>query len=96
MQTITTKYAGPTDTKGSCIVAKCWIGRVVHNWNCEIGVGTNHDAAAQKMVNKLNSDRKKAGHDDYLWSIVASGNLPDCSGNAYVVSLVPNNEKKEV
>ena len=94
MQTIVTKYDGPSNTQPARIIAKCWIGRIVYPWNYELNVEGNHSAAAAKLIIKLNSDRKKAGHDDYNWQPVASGNMPDNSGNAYVIDLVPNTEKE--
>lgn len=94
MQAIITKYHGPSNTQPARIIAKCWLGRVVHNWNCELGLMGNHTAAAAKLIIKLNNDRKKAGHDDYIWMLIASGNMPDNSGNAFVIDLIPNNAKE--
>lgn len=94
MQAITTKYASPTNTQPARIIAKCWLGRVVHHWDYRLNVEGNHSAAAAKLVIKLNNDRKKAGHDDYMWQPVASGNMPDNSGNAFVIDLVLNNAKE--
>lgn len=86
MQTIITKYAGPTDTKGSRVIAKCWLGKVTHNWDYS-GAERNHAQAAEGMVAKLNSDRIKNGYDDYLWVIVACGSMPDGTGDAYIIDL---------
>lgn len=96
MQTIITKYASATNTQPSRIIAKCWTGRVVHHWDYRLNVEGNHSAAAEKLIIKLNNDRKKAGYDDYIWQPVASGNMPDNSGNAFIIGLVPNNKEKEV
>ena len=96
MQAITTKYHGPSNTQPARIIAKCWLGRVVHLWDYRLNVEANHVAAAEKLIIKLNNDRKKAGHDDYIWQPVASGNMPDNSGNAYIIDLMPNNEEKGV
>ena len=93
MQTILTKYHGPSNTLPARIIAKCWISRAVYNWNYELNVEGNHAAAAAKLIIKLNNDRKKAGHDDHIWMFIASGNMPDNSGNAFVIDLIPNNEK---
>lgn len=95
MQAIITKYHGPSNTQPARIIAKCWLGRVVHNWNYELGLMGNHAAAATKLVIKLNEARKKAGHDDYVWMFIApGGNMPDNSGNAFVIDLMPNNAKE--
>lgn len=93
MQTIVTKYAGPTNSQPARIIAKYWLGRVVHHWNDQLDVTGNHAAAAAKLIIKLNNDRKKAGHDDYVWVPVASGNMPDNSGTAFIINLVPNSGK---
>ena len=91
MQTIVTKYAGPTNSQPSRIIAKCWLGRVVHLWDYRLNVEANHSAAAAKLIIKLNNDRKKSGYDEYLWSPIASGNMPDNSGTAFIIDLLPNN-----
>lgn len=93
MQTIVTKYAGPTNTQPARIIAKCWIGRIVHLWDYRLNVDANHAAAAAKLIIKLNNDRKKAGHDDYIWVPVASGNMPDNSGSAFIIDLAPNKDQ---
>lgn len=73
MQAITTKYLGPTSHRGSRISAICAAGRTIVAWNHELGVEANHDAAAQKLIEK------------YKWyGEWQRGELHDSSGNAYV------------
>lgn len=91
MQAIVTKYASPSNTQPARIIAKCWIGRIVHHWNYQLDVTGNHAAAAAKLIIKLNNDRKKADHADHIWVPIASGNMPDNSGTAFIIDLLPNN-----
>ena len=30
----------------------------------------------------------KQGHEDFQWTIIAAGNMPDGKGNAYVIDLI--------
>ena len=88
MQTITTSYAGPTDTKGSRIMVKSWLKNKAFGWDHALNSEENHKAAAQQLVDILNSDRVKKGHGDYQWVIIAAGAMPDGKGNAYIVDLI--------
>lgn len=88
MQTITTSYAGPTNTKGSRVNARCWLKNKAFGWDYSLNSEGNHKVAAQQLVDVLNSDRAKNGYDDFVWSIVASGSMPDGKGNAYIIDLV--------
>jgi hypothetical protein len=88
MQTITTSYKGPTNTKGSRIMVKSWLKSKAFAWDHALNSEDNHKAAAQQLVDVLNADRIKQGYEDYQWSIVASGSMPDGKGNAYVIDLI--------
>lgn len=88
MQTITTQYAGPTNTKGSCVMVKSWLKNKAVSWDHSLNTDGNHKAAAQVLVDVLNADRVNNGYDDYLWKIIASGSMPDGKGNAYIIDLV--------
>lgn len=46
LQAITTKFLGPTDTKGPRIKAMCQAGSLTYSWNYELGVEGNHRKAA--------------------------------------------------
>ena len=87
MQTITTTYKGPTNAKGSRVMAKSWLKNKAVSWNHALNTEENHKAAAQALVDELNDDRVKKGYDDYQWLIVAAGSLPDGKGNAYIIDL---------
>lgn len=88
MQTIITSYAGPTNTKGSRVMAKSWLKNKAFSWDHALNSEENHKAAAQQLVDILNSDRVKKGHGDYQWAIIASGSMLDGKGNAYIIDLV--------
>lgn len=54
-QFITTEYRGPTNTKGSRIIAKTASGLFKTTaWDYALGVEENHACAAQAMVAKMN------------------------------------------
>lgn len=86
MQTITTSYAGPTNTKGSRVMAKSWLKNKAFGWDHALNSEANHKAAAQQLIDLLNSERSKG--NDFQWVIVAAGSLPDGKGNAYIIDLL--------
>ncbi len=88
MQTITTQYAGPTNTKGSRVMVKSWLKNKAVSWDHALNSEDNHKAGAQALVDVLNNDRVKNGYDDYQWVIIANGSMPDGKGNAYIIDLV--------
>jgi len=53
MQAITTKYLGPTNTKGSRIKASCEAGSITVSYDHELSHCDNHDAACKALLNKL-------------------------------------------
>jgi hypothetical protein len=65
MQAITTKYYGPTNTKGSKFVAECEAGRIAIPYDYDLDSEENHIAAANALLAKL-------GWDD-RWNIVSGG-----------------------
>lgn len=87
MQTITTKFAGPTDTKGSRILVKSWIKSKSVGWAYSLNSEDNHKAAALQLVQAINAERLAKGIGDYQWQIIAEGSLPDGKGNAYIIDL---------
>lgn len=52
MRAITTKYYGPTDTRGSKIVASSEVGRVTVSYDSALSSEANHAAAAYKLAAK--------------------------------------------
>ena len=53
MQAITTKYAGPTNSRGSRIIAKCAAGSNTVAYDYALNIDANHRAAALALVAKL-------------------------------------------
>lgn len=53
MQAITTKYVGPTNTRGSRIIAKAAAGSLSVGYDHGLNLDENHSAAAQALVKKL-------------------------------------------
>ncbi len=80
-QGITTKYLGPTNSRGSRVKAIArktdpWLGAEISltdNWDCASNSEENHTRAAQMLATKL----ELSG----LW---VAGGAPDNSGNMYV------------
>lgn len=73
VQAITTKFYGPTNTRGSRIIARASSGRVTWEYDHALNTDQNHDRAAQKLANKFGWGGR--------WY---SGGAPDHSGNVYV------------
>ena len=57
MRAIRTKFAGPTDTRGSRIIATSRAGRTVMPYRYELSAGENHAAAAAAHVTARMSPR---------------------------------------
>jgi hypothetical protein len=56
MQAIETKYLGPTNTKGSRIIATCTAGKITVDWNNSLNSGDNHKEAIRALLRKLGWD----------------------------------------
>lgn len=69
MQAIQTSYKGPTNTKGSRIIAKCAAGRIVMGYDHALNIEENHKYAAVLLTNKLGWTGKQYGD-------IKSGTLP--------------------
>ena len=50
MQAIETEYRGPTNTRGSRIIARAQAGRISVPYDHALSVEANHDAAARALV----------------------------------------------
>lgn len=88
MQTITTSYAGTTNTRGSRVMAKSWLKNKAFGWDHSLNAEDNHKQAAQQLVDVLNSDREDSGYSSFRWTIIAAGSMPDGKGNAYIIDLI--------
>ena len=53
MKAIQTVYHGPTDTRGSRIIASCDGGRIIMGYQHELNSEGNHREAAQKLCIKM-------------------------------------------
>jgi len=85
MQAITTKFLGPTNTKGSRIKASCWLKSKTVSWDYSLNVEQNHIEAAKQLVADLNLDRAKKDNSG-SWVVVASGSLAE-AGYAIIIDL---------
>ena len=52
-QAITTRFAGPTDRRGSRVIARSEAGRVSVPWDATLDVEANHAAAAAALADRL-------------------------------------------
>lgn len=79
MQTIITKYLGPTNSRGGRIVAKCWNGKKTVSYDHSLNADANHKAAADALIADL---KERTGID---WTIIATGSVPDDTGYAFII-----------
>lgn len=52
-QAISTKYHGPTNSRGSMVTAYCQAGKVTVPWDYELDIQENHYAACYALASKL-------------------------------------------
>lgn len=76
-QAIVTRYAGPTDHRGSRVVVKSQAGRKVYPWAHEHDVEENHRIAARQYAKQM----KWWGPRVRMYG----GALPDGTGYAFVL-----------
>lgn len=78
MQTITTRYKGPTDCNGSRIVASATNGqRLTHSIDNSQSTDDNHTSAAQTLARRLNWRGKlQGGHtaSGMVWAFIDTDN----------------------
>lgn len=82
---IRTRYAGPTDRRGSRVIADHrrdseTVWRATVPWDHALNAEANHEAAARRLLNRFSLSMAIAGrgHDDaaYYWLAVPSGAEP--------------------
>jgi len=73
MQAITTKYLGPTNFRGSRVVAKAQAGRITIDWDHALDPEDNHIAAAQALAVKLGWTEDRALEGPWVGGEVAGG-----------------------
>lgn len=84
-QAITTKFIGPTNTKGSRIKASCWRASITISWDYALNSDANHKAAINALVNKLNDERTPDAY--VMWEVLAVGNSADGKGMTAIIDL---------
>lgn len=82
-QVVTTKYLGPTNSRGSRVKVNSWQGSKSYNWHCELSTEENHSLAVANFLCELNKKRQ----GDMKWHIVAGGGMPDGVGYGFVIDL---------
>jgi hypothetical protein len=96
MQTIRTRYHGPSNAKGSRYSAECEGGRIYVPANYALDAAENHKAAAQALLTKMRWPGEYAGGcfgEDYYWSPVIRDNAWSTVVNADALG-VARSEKK--
>jgi len=61
LQAITTKYFGPTNTRGGRVRAFASAGSIVVNWDHALNDPQNHCAAARALAKRLEWDGRYVG-----------------------------------
>lgn len=79
-QAIITKYVAPTNSRGSRVVVKSWMGKTCTSWNHTQDERWNHAAAITEHIEML---RSSTGCEIKL--VGGTGSLPDGSGYAVIV-----------
>jgi hypothetical protein len=78
-QAITTRYIGPTNTRGSRVKATAAAGSITLDWDDGLNSDENHARAALALADK------------FKWrGAYYGGGLPDGCGNVYVHSDEPS------
>lgn len=80
MQAIVTKYAGPTNHRGSRVICRAQAGRYTYPWDDALGVAENHRQAAEAFAARF-------GWLDH--STMAGGAMPDGKGYCFVLTRKP-------
>jgi hypothetical protein len=81
MQAIRTRYHGPTNSRGSRIIAKCDGGSIAMPYNHALNLDANHATAAQMLLDRMNWSGIYYGgsfENDYYW-VVPSAWVPVAS-----------------
>lgn len=73
-QTIVTRYKGPTNTRGSRVIATAQCGRMVLSWDHRLNSEGNHRAAAEAFAAQWGWD-----------GILLGGTLPDGHSYAWIL-----------
>lgn len=79
MQTLITKYYGPTNTKPSRIKVTSWKGSKFYVRDCSLGVSDNYVFAAALYI------KTQLNNEEHEWKIVAKGDMPCGTGKAFII-----------
>lgn len=79
-QVITTKYACPTNSTGSRIIVKSWMGRSVFSWDHALDSTENHLAAIDEHIAKKLAD--------FPWKVLAVGENIESNGKTALIESV--------
>lgn len=82
MQAITTKFIAPTNTRGSRVQVKSWLGTTYSSWDHAQDSTENHLAAVRDHLDK------KASATAPVFP-AAAGSLPDSTGYCVIVQHGP-------
>lgn len=81
MQAIKTKYHGPTNSKGSRIIASCEAGKLVMPYIYALSNFENHKSAAAKLAARLKWEEARVGgyygttdNSAYYWVAIGERN----------------------
>jgi|DEB0MinimDraft_6_1074348.scaffolds.fasta_scaffold03138_7 hypothetical protein len=88
MQTITTKYLGPTNHRGSRVKAVCSAKSITIDWNHSLNSDENHWNAAEQLIRDL------SWHNNV--SQWVAGHLPEGSSHWMVFTGLYEHDIKEV
>lgn len=83
IQAVTTRFAGPTNHRGSRVLVRAQAGCMIVSWDHALGVEENHEAAAKAYLQKMGWDKF-----DGTWH---GGALPEGHGNVFV--FVPTEKR---
>ena len=80
---ITTKSAGPTNTRCSRVIVKSCNGRTVYAWDHTKDARANHEAAIDEHIAMLN-EKAKEYHDGFK-VVSPLGSNPDGTGYTVII-----------
>ncbi len=79
-QAVATRYIGPTNHRGTRVVAHCDAGKLTVAWDYELDVEANHRAAALALITQLGWSGHWHGgsmHSGYVWTWSPDSNVAD-------------------
>lgn len=80
-QAIATKFVGPSNVRGSRVIASCDAKRIIVSWNHSQSADDNHIAAARKLASELgwsgnwHGGATKGSGYTFVWQDTAEGDF---------------------